>query len=184
MRVIFGLMTVFALSSSLSGQAPDDMKDNKDVPLYYLDSALTTKTDLGKVDPSDVANIFVYKGKKALEIQGNTEKKNHVVFIETKKFARKRYWHYFKTKSEEYGKVVPSPESDKLVQYVLNGRILKADFEGELSTINDKDFLSIEVIPKDSLLKRYGIYRKSIGVILTTNRPVNLAPGKSPAMNN
>jgi hypothetical protein len=171
MRLIFLLVAVCALSTSLFCQAPEeDMKNNKEVPLYFLDSMRTTKADVEKVNPSDVANVFVYKGKNALEIPGNNEKKSNVVFIETKKFAKKRYWNYFKTKSGEYGKMVPSPENDKLVQYVLNGRVMKSDFEGELSAINDSSFRSIEVIPKDTLLKRFGIYRKSIGVIIKTNR--------------
>lgn len=153
-------------------QTPDeDSRNIKDLPLYYLDSVITTKAGLEKIDPADVANIFVYKGKDALNIPGNIEKKNKVVFIETKKFAQKRYWNYFKSKSQEYVKVVPSPDDDRMIQYILNNRLLKSDYEGELSGVNDWNFQSIEILPKDSLMAKYGIYRKNFGVHIRVKEP-------------
>jgi hypothetical protein len=91
------------------------------------------------------------------------------VYIETKKFARNKYWSFFKSKSAKYLKVVSSPESDSSVVYILNGKVLSANFEGDLAGIDDKSFIDLQVIDKSKLLSDYGIKDKSIGIVIKAN---------------
>lgn len=162
------LIIFFSISQNIFSQQELNERIPKNTKLIYiLDSVQIANDQISKIIPADIANVFVVKGKKAIDLLGN-KAKDGIVYIETKKFARNRYWRYFKSKSENYAKVVPNPEKDNLIQYVINDRILKKDYEGELSTINDSNFQNIEIIPKDSLLKRYGIYRKQFGVVIHT----------------
>jgi len=162
------LIIFFSISQNIFSQQELNERIPKNTKLIYiLDSVQIANDQISKIIPADIANVFVVKGKKAIDLLGN-KAKDGIVYIETKKFARNRYWRYFKSKSENYAKVVPNPEKDNLIQYVINDRILKKDYEGELSAINDSNFQNIEIIPKDSLLKRYGIYRKQFGVVIHT----------------
>lgn len=155
----FALVFPILSFSQTSGQ---EMKNLKDLPMYVVDSIPVQNADLTRLNPDDVANMSILQGDKALHYPGNTLKKKKIIFIETKKFAKKRYWNYLKSKSDEYGKIVSSPDNDQFVQYIINGIPSKSDVL--LSGINDRNFISLKVIPKDSLLKKYGIYRKNYGV--------------------
>lgn len=166
MKLLFLFLFISVFTTPIFCQASEDPKNNKDIPLYIVDSIVTPKQTVEAIKPSDIANIYVKKGSDALKIRQNKEKKNTVVFVETKKFAQKRVWNFLKSKSEEYGKIVPAPGQDQFVQYVINGR--PTNSEGQLSIIDDDIFLSIDIVPKDTLLKRYGIYRKKYGVIIET----------------
>jgi len=159
-----------ALSLNVSSFGQEDGPDMKSVPAYYVDSVLINQKDIARTKPEDIASFKRVSGKRGQQMLGD-KGKNGIVFIETKTFARKKYWKYLTSKSADYLKAVPAPGNEKLIQYVLNGRVLKSDFEGELSALSDKNFKKVDVVPKDSLLKRYGIYDKIYGVIITTEAP-------------
>lgn len=89
--------------------------------------------------------------------------------METKKFARNRYWNYFTSKSSAYLQIVPTPESDSSVVYILNGNIQEKNIEGDLSTIDDKNFIELTVIDKQTLNKQFGIKDKEYGIMIKTN---------------
>jgi hypothetical protein len=55
---------------------------------------------------------------------------------------------------------------------------LKDNFEGDLSSINDKIFKGIEIITNEQLAKDYGITDKKYGVIIHSTVPDNLHNGK------
>ncbi len=96
----------------------------------FLDSVRITQNDLEQqYDPADMAAITVYKDTNAVKLIG-PEGRNGVVYLETRKFARNRYWKLFSTRSPEYRKAVPNPESDSTVAYILNGQALSGSFEG------------------------------------------------------
>ncbi len=168
--IIYQLLLVAFFSINQKGFSQQELNEKipKNTKLVYVLDSLQISNDLiSKIVPAEIATVIVVKGKTATDILGS-KAKDGIVYIETKKFARKRYWSYLKTKSENYAIVIPNPEKDNLIQYILNGRILNKDFEGELSRINDSNFQKIEIIPKDTLLKRYGIYRKQFGVVIHT----------------
>jgi hypothetical protein len=180
--MIFPLLSLAALiisTLSYGQEEGPDMSSKASVPVYYVDSVLVDQKDIVRTKPEDIASFKRVSEKRGQQMLGD-KGKNGIIFIETKTFARKKYWTYFTSKSADYLKVVPAPGNDKLIQYVLNGRVLKSDFEGELSALNDKTFRRIDIVPKDTLLKRFGIFDKIYGVIITSEpRPVNPASKKA-----
>jgi len=117
--------------------------------------------------PTDFAFVTVYKDSNAIRFAGK-EAKNGAIYITTKLFSREHYWKYFSVKSKEYGKLVPDLKSESKVTYILNNKILKANFEKELFDINDTNFLELTIINKDKLGKDYRISGKTIGVVIRT----------------
>lgn len=136
-------------------------------PIYFIDSIRVNKTALQNYNPEEIASVTVYKDSTAIKIIGS-EAKNGLIYIETKKFARSRYWNYFKSKSPEYAQLVLSP-SDSTIQYILNKKILKKNFEGDLSSVNNKTLKSITLIKRDQLIKDYNIHDKDIGIIIESD---------------
>ncbi len=65
------------------------------------------------------------------------------------------------------------PENDSSIQYILNSKVLKENFEGDLALINDKTFIGIQIIGKEQLIKDYSITNKDYGVIIRTNVTVD-----------
>ncbi len=105
--------------------------------------------------------------------------KNGLVYIETKKFAKHRYWSYFKSKSKDFQRLFPTAESDLKTIYVLNKKVLTDNYEGDLASVNDKTFVSLEIIDKQQLEKLYGIKDKEYGIIIFSSVPVNQKKGGS-----
>jgi hypothetical protein len=91
-----------------------------------------------------------------------------LIYITTKEFAHDHYYDYFKSKSSEYASAFPDERKEEKAVYILNGKVLSSNVESDLFTINDKNFVSLKVINKDSLKKDYHISSKSFGVIITT----------------
>jgi hypothetical protein len=136
-------------------------------PVLFLDSVNITRVDMLGYNPNDIAEVVVYKDTNAIRLVGE-QGKFGVVYVETKKFARNKYWNYFKSKSADYLKVVPAPESDSSVIYILNGEILKTNFEWKLAKIDDKNFIRLDIIDQQKLEKYFSISGKSFGVIIRT----------------
>jgi hypothetical protein len=139
-----------------------------DDPIFFIDSVNVTRIELQEYQPTQIAVMTIYKDTNAIKLVGQ-QGKDGVVYIETKKFARNKYWNYFKSKSPDYFKAVPSLEDDSTVVYILNGEIQKQNFEGDLSIIDDKTFIDLKVIGKELLSKNYGIQDKFFGVIINAN---------------
>jgi hypothetical protein len=145
-------------------------------PLMFIDSVKVSKKDLMKYNPDDISVVTVYKDKNAME-RGGLEAKNGLIYIETKTFARKRYRTYFSRKSEEYAKLVPAAGQDLNIQYILNKRVLKDNFEGDLALVDDSRFQSLQIISKEQLTKSYGVTDKDYGVVIIAKPPANLKSG-------
>ena|SRR5215203_1227952 len=148
-----------------------------DEPVFFIDSVNVEKGELSKYSPNEIASVSVYKDSSAIRLVGS-DGKDGVVYITTKAFAKNQYWNYFRSKSPEYAKVVTSPQADTTVQYILNGRILKDNYEGDLSLINDKVFQELNVIDQQTLRQRYNIIGKTYGVIVKSEVPDDLYKGK------
>jgi hypothetical protein len=104
--------------------------------------------------------------------------KDGVVYIFTKKYVKSKYWLYFQSKSNDYKKLVPSPEADTTIQYVLNKRVLKENFEGDLFLVDDTIFKSIRLLSKEILEKEFNVFDKVIGFQIISDTPDNLYHGK------
>ena len=172
------LASLFCLISIVMfSQSPKRMvKKLGNDPVFFIDSVSVDKSELQKYVPNVIASVTVFKDKEAINLIGN-EGKDGLVYIETKKFAKKRYWNFFKSKSTEYLKIVPSPESDNNIQYIINKSILDKDFEGTLSAIDDKVFKKITILSKEQLEKDFKITNKDFGVLIISDTPDNLYKG-------
>ena len=136
-------------------------------PVFFIDSVNVTRIEMQEYEPTDIAVVTVYKDTNAIKLVGE-QGKFGAVYVETKKFARNKYWNYFKSKSVDYLKIVPSPQSDSSVIYILNDKVLKTNFEGDLSGIDYKTFIELIVIDKDKLKKEYKVSDKTFGVVIKT----------------
>lgn len=133
--------------------------------VYFVDSIRITKADLMKYEPSQIATLTVYKNKSSTDILGS-EGVDGVIYIETKNLAKKRYWRYFKSKSKEYSKLVLQPGMEKDIAYILNGKVLQDNFEGDLSEINNTNLISIQVLDKRKLMNDFRIFDKEWGILI------------------
>lgn len=145
-------------------------------PIFFIDSVRIERAELQNYDPNDIASVTVYKNSDATKRMESAT--NGLIYIETKKFATLRYWKYFKSKSKEYAKIVPSPGNDSNIQYILNKRILKDNFAGDLAMIDDNVFEGIQIISQQQLIRDYHITNKKYGVLINSKIPINLYNGK------
>lgn len=171
------LIAFFTLSISFAQSPKRILKKIGDNPVFFIDSINVEKDDLQKYDPNQISSVTVYKDKQAIELLGE-DGKDGVIYIETKVFCKKRYWKYFASKSSEYIQSVSSSENDINVQYILNERILKEGFEGDLATIDDAIFKSIKFISKEELIKKHKIDDKDFGFQIISETPKDLYHGK------
>jgi hypothetical protein len=141
---------------------------DKNDPIFFIDSIRVNKNVLQNYKPEEIATVTVFKDTSAIKIMGPTAK-NGLIYIETKEFARNKYWNYFKSKSPDYAKIILSPKEDSTIQYILNKRVLKENFEGDLSSLNNKTFKGLTILKKTQLINGYDIHDKEIGIIITTN---------------
>jgi len=146
-------------------------------PLFFLDSVSITRQEMSKFNPTNLASLTLFEGKEVVLTLGD-KAKDGAVYLESIPFAKKRFHRYFKTKSKEFENLVPNLESDTSVQYILNDKVLKQKYEGDLSSIDDKIFQEIKIISKDELINNYGIADKLIGVFIRSKVPENLYNGK------
>ena len=172
---LFGLVSARAQSYGKTSlidtiEGPGRVKKTIHQPLYLVDSIVVTPAELNAINPNDIAAIDVYKDSSAFRLAGERGK-NGLIYIETKKFARKKYWSFFISRSDAYSKLIPTSESDSLVVYILNNQVLKKSFEYDLSKINDQTFVSLSVIDAGMLRNNYNVSDKSLGVVIVSKSP-------------
>jgi hypothetical protein len=137
-------------------------------PMIFVDSIrLNQKAVENMYQPTEFAFVTVYKDSDATRIAGK-EAKNGAIYIITKSFAEEHYWNYFKSKSQNYQKLVPDIETASKVVYILNNKVLENNFDKDLFVINDSSFIDLTVIDIEKLKSDYKILDKSIGVIIRT----------------
>lgn len=177
MKLVAGLLfSLFTLS--VAGQSPKRMiKKLGSDPVFFVDSVSVDRSELSKYQPTEIAAVSVYKDSNAIKLLG-PEGKDGVVYIVTKAFAKKKYWAYFTSKSAAYAALVPTPESDTAIQYILNSKILTSNFEGDLSLITDSLFKAITILDKETLQTKYGISGKTNGVWIQADKPGDLYRAK------
>ena len=167
-------LTISFISFSTFAQRPKKViKKLGADPVFFIDSVSVDKAELKNYQPTEIATVSVYKDSSATNLIG-PDGKDGVVYITTIKFAKIKYWNYFKSKSADYEKLVATPESDSTFQYILNNRVLKSNFDGDLSLINDNIFIDLKIIDKTALEKEYGITNKDYGIIIKSDKPDDL----------
>lgn len=140
-----------------------------DEPMYFLDSIRVNSGVLDNYQPKEIAMVSVYKNTDSLKIN-DPNAKNGVIYITTKAFAREHYWNYFKSKSPEYARQVPDLAAEEKVVYILNDKVLITNFEADLVTINDSNFIELKLIDREALKKDYKIRGRVVGVVIKTKK--------------
>ncbi|UAY52476.1 hypothetical protein [Ferruginibacter albus] len=158
--VFISCYSVFNKNNSIQLFAPDE-------PMYFLDDIRTNKSFLENsgLTQNEIALVRVFKDSNAIRL-GGKDAKNGLIYIYTKEFARDAYWNYFKLKSEDYKNSITSLEIEKKVTYILNDKVLEDNYEGDLYSINDDNFIELKVISKEQLKKDYKVSNKSFGVVI------------------
>lgn len=176
-NLLFLLFTTFTMSLTF-GQSPKNIiKKLGTDPIFFIDSINVDSSEMQKYDPQQISLVTVYKDKNAIDLMGE-DGKDGVIYIETKKFSEKRFKNYFKSKSNEYSKLLASEKNESNFIYILNGKLLSENYEGDLASINDKVFVSLKIISKDDLEKFYKVSDKSYGILINSDVPDNLYKGK------
>lgn len=134
-------------------------------PIYVLDSIKAKPDTFKTINPKDISTVSVIKDATAIELLGK-EGTNGIIYIETKTFAKKRFWKYFSKKSGDYKATFPTLNSDTSAAYIINGDYVAENYEGDLASITDKNLISIKVIDKKELKKYYKVSDKEYGVIV------------------
>lgn len=142
-------------------------KEPDNEPIFFLDSIRVNRSVLLSYEPTEIASITVFKDTTAIRVIG-PEGKNGVIYIYTKEYAKSKYWDYFKSRSKDYLKAVPSIDKEMDVVYILNNKVLEKDFEGDLFNLDDSTFLDIKVIDKKALRKGFEIKDKNWGILIRT----------------
>jgi len=62
-------------------------------PVFFIDSVNVTRIEMQEYQPTDIAVVTVYKDANAIKLVGE-QGKFGAVYVETKKFARNKYWNY------------------------------------------------------------------------------------------
>lgn len=159
------------------GQSPEEAaKSLGKQPIVFIDSIKVDLAEMQKFDPNQIASVTIYKDSANIGIYGHTT--DGVIYIETKDFSRKRFLNYFKSKSIEFEQLLSSLGNDNSFQYILNGTVLKENYEGNLAAIDDKIFKSLTVLNKKELNTKYGILNKDFGISIISDVPDNLYNGE------
>lgn len=145
-------------------------------PIIFIDSIQVNQLEMHKYDASDIASVTIAKDSTTLGLFGNT--KDGVVYIETKSFSRKRFINYFKSKSPDFKELLESLENDSSFQYILNGKALTENYEGNLAAIDDKVFKSLTILDKRELTRKYKNTNKDFGILIISDIPEDLYEGK------
>ena len=173
------LLLAVGLGRLAAAQAPQKTAAKLNAnSVYFVDSVrLENQAALMRYDASTIAAVTIYSGPEAVALLGESGR-NGAAYAETIPFARRRYWRYFRRKSAEYAALVPVPDADSAVQYVLNGKPVVGEASGNLSSIDDAIFKSLRVVDAKTLATKYGITTKKPGVLLESGVPKNLYNGK------
>jgi len=156
-------------------QAPSPRKAIRKLgpnPIIIIDSVRLKPGEISSYDPKKIATATILTDSTDIAKYGE-DAKDGVAIFETKSFAKKHYLSYFRRKSSSFDSLYTISKSDSSFLYVINDKI-KYDDPGDLATINDNLFLSLEIITADELKRRYQITDKQYGIIIKSKIPSNL----------
>jgi hypothetical protein len=159
------LVFLFYSVSILAQEPANPVKESTALPLFFLDGKEILQSEMTNISPNDIAMVTVLK-KNTFEKYGK-KGKNGVVLIETKVHCRQLFQQYLSGKSAEYKKILSDDSNDQSVQYILNDKVLNDNYEGDLASIADSTFISINVVGAKEL-KAYVVTAKKYGVVIKT----------------
>jgi TonB-dependent SusC/RagA subfamily outer membrane receptor len=167
---------IFCILVLLSGATSSRAQQNKDSihsitakPIYVIDGSIAGNDALNKMNPGDIASIDVLKGNAATALYGERGR-DGVIVINTKAAAKKRFWTLLCSASNEYQKIMTTPESDSIAIYKLNGELLTKTTKHQLYNLNSKDIKTV-LVSEDQGMPANGSSGKKYIVAIETNGP-------------
>lgn len=145
-------------------------------PYFEVDGEAVSKRTFASLNRENVTSLSIFYGKEATDLF-DEKAKDGAITVQTKTYARKKFQAFFKTLSEEYNEVITNYKDDE-IQYILNKRVLKEDFEGSLAMIDENLLKSIKIIDSAKLSRKYGVIDKKVGVVIKSKRPKDLYNSK------
>lgn len=161
------VLSIFSFGFSFGQNTEYKLQSLPKNPVYFIDSIKVDKAEMQNFKSEDISAVSVYKDKATLAGLGE-EAKNGVIYIETKKFSKEKYVNFFKSKSEDYAKIYSKENDDSKFVYILNGNAMINSSEHDLARLQVVKLKSLTVIDKNELQKKYNIFGKDNGVIITT----------------
>jgi hypothetical protein len=174
MKKYFIATIILIWTATTFGQIPEKLnKKMGSSPVFFLDSVQIDMDTLWTISPLDISNIRILIPRKAKKILGD-KGVDGAVYVTTVKFARSIYWTFFSSRSSDYKELLKTPESDTIVQYVLNGEALSdSAAPGSLVLVDKNTFKSLAILDKEKLLSD-DIIPKRYLVAITAKRPKGL----------
>lgn len=161
------ILSVFSFGFCFGQNSEYEIQSLPKDPVYFIDSVKVDKEEIQNFKPDEISAVFVYKDKATLAGLGE-DAKNGAIYIETKKFNKDKYVEFFKANSQDYERIYSKENDDSKFVYILNGGALRDNSEHTLASLKDKKLKSIVVLNENELQKKYSIFGKNNGVVITT----------------
>ncbi|HEY5406167.1 MAG TPA: hypothetical protein VIJ92_03730 [Ginsengibacter sp.] len=169
------ICTLFILTLTVFGQ--DDPKTAVGKlgpnPFFIIDSQKVKQSDLSKYNADSITSVIMLYDTTATKLYGDSAKDGAVI-IETRSFARDKYISFFRKFSQPYDSLYTAIGSDTAFAYIINDKIQKGNYEGNLSAITQELFMGIEILTKEQLYTRYDINDKLFRILVHSKKPKDL----------
>ncbi|MET0392155.1 MAG: hypothetical protein ABW019_03400 [Chitinophagaceae bacterium] len=161
----------------LSGKALKKMGPS---PILFIDSVEVDFHSFQALNPFEISNVTIVRPKTAKKLIGD-KGVDGAVYVTTVSAAKQAYWAFFGSKSQKYKQLIPSPQADTSVQYILNGESLTdSAAPGALWLAAGDNFKSLDMIDKeDGRFTMHITYPKRYVAVITAKRPKGLLRKKS-----
>ena len=136
-------------------------------PLYIIDGVTFAKDSLNEIDPKDIVLVDVLKGVSATALYGSIGGANGVIQITTRKAAIETYHKNIGAASEAYALKVSTIQDENEILYVVNGKPLLKNFEGDLCQIKTEQILNVTLFDAAATKAKYGVEKKEGAVVIT-----------------
>lgn len=136
-------------------------------PLYIIDGVALAKDGLKEINPKDIVLVNVLKGVSATALYGSIGGANGVIQITTRKAAIETYHKNIGAASEAYALKVSTIQNENEILYVVNGKPLLTNFEGDLCQIKTEQILNVTLLDAAATKAKYGVEKKEGAVVIT-----------------
>jgi hypothetical protein len=178
MKKLLLICTLFVSTLTVFGQ--DDPKTAVGKlgtnPIFIIDSQRVNQSDLSKYSPDSIATVVMLYDTSATKLYGDAAKDGAVI-IETRSFARNMFISFFRKSSQSYDSLYKVVGNDTSFAYIINDKVQKGNYEGNLSAITDELFGGLEILTNEELHSKYNINDKQFGILVHSKKPKDLYNG-------
>jgi hypothetical protein len=175
MKKLLIICTLFVSTHTVFGQ--DDPKTAAGKlgpnPIFIIDSQKVSQSDLSKYSPDSIATVVMLYDTSATKLYGAAAKDGAVI-METRSFARHMFISFFRKSSQPYDSLYKVVGNDTSFAYIINDKVQKGNYEGNLSAITEELFGGLEILTKEQLYSKYNISDKLFGILVHSKKPKDL----------